>query len=137
MKVFGNESFVNTVGHMAHKYIESKLWSMQDRTQITVADINGAIRFVCLSEIMYMESDRKYTRLYMVNDDVITAKTSISDISKEVPDRFVSVHRCFIVNTDYVSQIKTNKVIMTDKNEITIPARRFAQIKQTIIEKKN
>lgn len=122
---------------MAHKYIESKLWSMQDRTQITVADINGAIRFVCLSEIMYMESDRKYTRLYMVNDDVITAKTSISDISKEVPDRFVSVHRCFIVNTDYVSQIKTNKVIMTDKNEITIPARRFAQIKQTIIEKKN
>jgi DNA-binding LytR/AlgR family response regulator len=58
---------------------------------------------ILLSEIKYIESSNEYIQIHLVNDQPITTLIRLKTIEEQLPkDKFMRVHRSFIVNLDRV-----------------------------------
>jgi two-component system LytT family response regulator len=73
-----------------------------------------------LSEIKYIESSNEYIKIFTINDEPVHSLIRLKVIEEQLPkDKFMRVHRSFIVNLDMVKVIERNRIVF-DQN-ITIP----------------
>lgn len=57
---------------------------------------------IILSDIRFVESCREYIKIYTVAE-IILIKCAISSFSQVLPEKkFLRVHRCFIVSSQYI-----------------------------------
>ncbi len=65
-----------------------------------------------LSEIKYIESSNEYIHIHLINDQPITTLIRLKVIEEQLPkDKFMRVHRSFIVNLDKIKVIERNRII--------------------------
>ncbi|MCQ2203321.1 MAG: LytTR family DNA-binding domain-containing protein [Bacteroidales bacterium] len=68
---------------------------------------------ISLSDIRYMEAQSEYVRIYMVGGQVLMFLFSIKRMAEILPaDRFVRIHRSFLVNMAQVVEIARLRVKM-------------------------
>lgn len=79
---------------------------------------NADVYYLHTNEIMYLQSDNVYVRLY-TNAKVYTIRKQLKDFEKELPDCFKRSHRSYIVNVDLITMIK-NDSIYIHSHEIPI-----------------
>jgi two-component system LytT family response regulator len=73
-----------------------------------------------LSEIKYIESMHEYVRLHMMKEKPVMTLTSMKSIEEQLPaEKFLRVHRSFIVNKDQIKMIERNRIIF--ENNVYIP----------------
>lgn len=99
--------------------------------RMVITDLNECTRFVHRSDILYATSDGRNTLIRCANDD-INARISISSFLKEAGSGFISIHRCYAVNTEHIMMIKPYAVILSDGSELPVPVKRYAEIKQML-----
>jgi len=67
---------------------------------------------ILFSEIKYIESSNEYIQIHLLNDEPITTLIRLKIIEEQLPkDKFMRVHRSFIVNLDRVKVIERNRII--------------------------
>ncbi len=67
---------------------------------------------IFLSEIKYIESSNEYIQIHLINDEPVTTLIRLKVIEEQLPkDKFMRVHRSFIVNLDRVKVIERNRII--------------------------
>jgi len=72
------------------------------------------------SDIKYIESQHEYVKIHLLNNKSVMTKIRLKSIEALLPtDRFIRVHRSFIVNLKEVSVIERNKIVF--ENMIFIP----------------
>lgn len=65
-----------------------------------------------LSDIKYIESANEYIQIHLENGKPITTLIRLKSIEAELPkDKFMRVHRSFIVNLDKVKIIDRNRIV--------------------------
>jgi two-component system, LytTR family, response regulator LytT len=65
-----------------------------------------------LTEIKYIESSNEYIHIHLINDQPITTLIRLKVIEEQLPkDKFMRVHRSFIVNLDKIRVIERNRII--------------------------
>jgi two-component system LytT family response regulator len=65
-----------------------------------------------LSDIKYIESANEYIQIHLETDKPITTLVRLKTIEAELPkDKFLRVHRSFIVNLDKVNVIDRNRIV--------------------------
>lgn len=69
---------------------------------------------ISYDDILYIESLSDYIRVHSVRSGKITSKEKISAISEMLPERFVRIHRSFIINADKVSRVTASEVYLND-----------------------
>lgn len=62
------------------------------------------VRLVHIDDVMYFESDTKYTRVVSNEVDGLI-RTSLKDLSAQLPSAFVQIHRSAIVNRHFVKSV--------------------------------
>jgi DNA-binding LytR/AlgR family response regulator len=73
-----------------------------------------------LSDIKYIESMHEYVRIHLLNDRPIMTLVSLKSIEEQLPaDRFMRVHRSYIVNLKSIKVIERNRIVFD--NSIYIP----------------
>lgn len=73
-----------------------------------------------LASIRYIESLKDYSRIVITNDKPLMVKKPISSIEQMLPaDRFLRIHRSFIIAIDKITAF-TQKDIEIDDREIPI-----------------
>jgi DNA-binding LytR/AlgR family response regulator len=73
-----------------------------------------------LSEIKYIESMHEYVRIHLINDKPVMTLLSMKSIEEQLPaERFLRVHRSFIVNVDRIKMVERNRIIFD--NNVYIP----------------
>ncbi len=76
---------------------------------------------ILLSEIKYIESANEYIQIHLVSDKPITTLIRLKVIEEQLPkDKFMRVHRSFIVNLERVKVIERNRIIFDQKIYIPI-----------------
>jgi DNA-binding LytR/AlgR family response regulator len=76
---------------------------------------------ILLSEIKFIESANEYIQIHLINDKPITTLIRLKVIEEQLPkDKFMRVHRSFIVNLDRVKVIERNRIIFDQKTYIPI-----------------
>jgi len=65
-----------------------------------------------LADIKYIESANEYIQIHLDTDKPITTLVRLKTIEGELPkDKFMRVHRSFIVNLDKVKVIDRNRIV--------------------------
>ncbi|MBP1564275.1 MAG: response regulator transcription factor [Oscillospiraceae bacterium] len=81
-----------------------------------------SIYSVRYNDIYYVESVHNKLCIFGKDKIIITITSTMKDFINKLPDCFFRVHSGFIVNMEYVSQIKVNQIVLT--NDVTIPLSR-------------
>lgn len=136
LKVAKGERFVNTVGYMASRYLEENFKKRFLGKQMTVTDVNGAVRFIYLSEIMYVKAQRNDVKIVMTNEQ-IDVKMNISEFLELADNKFLRVHRSYAVNTDYMSKLERYTVTMKNGEQLPVPVKKYNEIRDEMIKMHN
>lgn len=76
---------------------------------------------IMLADIKYIESANEYIQIHLVNDQPVTTLIRLKSMEEQLPkDKFMRVHRSFIVNLDRVTEIERNRIIFDHKVYIPI-----------------
>ena len=67
---------------------------------------------IMLSDIKYIESANEYIQIHLTNSQPVTTLIRLKSMEEQLPkDKFMRVHRSFIVNLDRVNEIERNRII--------------------------
>lgn len=89
------------------------------------------VRKVLLSEIEYIEALGDYIKLILANERVIVLSTMANFISQLPHEKFVRIHKSFIINLEKVHRFNCNSVLIKGK-EIPLSRNRRIEFKTAI-----
>ena len=99
----------------------------------TFSNNDGAHR-VKLSEILYFESSLKKINLVTKNE-TFNFYGKISEIESELQDEYsIRVHKSFIVNLRYVTQVNATSLTLEDNTEIPVSKYRYKDILEKFMD---
>lgn len=76
---------------------------------------------ILLAEIKYIESANEYIQIHLVNEKPVTTLIRLKSMEEQLPkEKFMRVHRSFIVNLDQVKVIERNRILFDNKVYIPI-----------------
>ncbi len=134
MKVADGEKFVNKMGVYIEKYIEQKMKMLSRDKTVKICDSKNVIHFVPLCDIMWAETQGRECVVHAI-DKKIEAKMSLAELTKQLDEDFLQIHRCYFINVHYVKELKPFCILLLDGTELGVPQRRYSQIKNELIEK--
>lgn len=70
--------------------------------------------------IVYVEADGNYMKIY-TTDKIYSYKSSLKELIALLDDRFLQIHKSFLVNTAFVNRVDlTEGVVLVKRNELPI-----------------
>lgn len=76
---------------------------------------------ISLDDIIYIEGIREYVRIHLTNGKSIMPLFSLHFLEEQLPsDKFMRVHRSYIVNLEKISTIEHNRIIFDGKVYIPV-----------------
>ncbi len=111
LKPLSYASFLKSVEKVHTRYFNRTLDDKPDRDYIFLRSGYRTIR-VNFSDILYIESKREYLDIILGDGQIITTHGSLGSMEDKLPrDRFLRVHRSFIVNLDEVKVMERSSII--------------------------
>jgi len=137
LKPFGQPEFQRAAAKVKQQYDLMQraqgIESQTDRAAAEAADegrLEGDILFVkadyrivriSIADIRYIESQSEYLRLYMASGQNLMVLMSIKRMAELLPaDRFIRIHRSYIVNMAHVSEIAKLRIKMDAQTYLPI-----------------
>jgi len=74
------------------------------------ASIGNSVRLVMVSEVLYFQSDEKYTRVVTEKSDALIRLPLKSLLGQLDPQLFAQIHRSAIVNLQAVDRIERSEI---------------------------
>ncbi len=91
------------------------------------------IHKIAFSDINYIEGRDNYVKIYLSKGNPIMARMSMKSILEELPtDRFLRIHRSYIVDTTKVTAAKS-KYIMLNNTELPVGVNYIETVTQTLL----
>ena len=134
LKADEGSTVVGQMGRMANQYLLRHYRQMADARRIQTADQKeGVTYFFSPAEILMAAADRRFCTVYPVRGEAVSARMSITEFAKAAGEGFLVVHRSYVVNTAYISQVRPCCAVLVDGREIPIPAKRFREVRDRIL----
>ncbi|MDD3079010.1 MAG: LytTR family DNA-binding domain-containing protein [Paludibacter sp.] len=74
-----------------------------------------------VDDIRYIESANEYIKIFLDDNDVITTLLRLKNILEQLPaDRFMRIHRSFIINLTKIKAVDRSRVMMEPKTYIPV-----------------
>ena len=74
-----------------------------------------------LDDIKFIESQHEYIKIHLFNSTPVLTKLSLKSIEEQLPsDRFMRIHRSYIVNLAKISVIERNRIVFDGKIYIPV-----------------
>ena len=75
---------------------------------------NGSYTRIMHDKILYVEADGRYCKIVYDGLKTLILSFPLSEACKILPENFIRVHRSFVVNLDYVTQVSGNRLYVKD-----------------------
>ncbi len=72
------------------------------------ASVGNVLRLITIDEVVFFQSDQKYTRVVLADSEVLIKKTLKELLSELDPEQFWQLHRSTVVNALEVASIEPN-----------------------------
>jgi len=69
---------------------------------------------ISYDDILYIESLSDYIQVHCSGRNLVASKEKIGAIAEILPERFVRIHRSFVVNTSKVTRVTANEVFVNE-----------------------
>ncbi|MFI3333020.1 MAG: LytTR family DNA-binding domain-containing protein [Rikenellaceae bacterium] len=111
LKPLSYSTFLKSVEKIHNRYFNRTASEKRDRNYMFVRSEYRTIR-IDFNDILYIESKREYLDFRLASGETITTHGSMSSMINKLPqDRFIRVHRSFIVNIDEIKVLERNSII--------------------------
>lgn len=70
--------------------------------------------------ICFIEGQHNYVAIFCTGDHVVRTRTTISEISRGLPEHFVKTHRSYIVNRHQIKSIEGSTIQMRNNYKVSI-----------------
>lgn len=123
VKPIGYADFLKAVNKVQERYFTPNEESTTVNTNDKFLFIKSEHKIIRLdlNNIRYIEGMRDYVRINLENQKPIMTLTGIKKILEHLPtDRFMQVHRSFIVNLEQITTIERNRIIFDTTTYIPI-----------------
>jgi DNA-binding LytR/AlgR family response regulator len=100
-------------GRLGAKPVERMRW--------VKASVGSSVRLIPVEEILFFQSDEKYTRVVTADSEVLIRKPIKELLDELDPDKFWQVHRATIVNVDHIAAVRRG---LKDQAEIALKGHR-------------
>jgi len=135
IKPFSKEELYTSI-EIALSNFSKKIGQVIDENLIIKESIfikeKGAYHKIIFEDILFIKSDHVYMEINMVDKKKYTIRGSLSEVLSKLDDKFIRVHRSFIINTNYLQQIDQSSLKI---GNVLIPIGK--KYRQTILEKLN
>lgn len=124
------EVFSHKIGKSTYRYLCELVEEYSGRNNILkVKDINGHIRFINVGEIECAEANLRYTKISTITEEVVV-KIAWNKILDEIDEKFVRVHRSYIVQRKYIKIIKPKEIILVSGKSIPLSRKYYKDLEQ-------
>lgn len=106
---------------------------MNMELQFLKLQASGNIRYISLTEIIYLKADGNYTFFLLKDHSKFTMCESLLNYETKLGNLFFRCHKSYLINTTYIREINNRSHQFTLTTEETIP---FSRNKSKIIEEK-
>lgn len=115
LKPFSYEEFLKAAGK-AHKLAELQAGSaptLEANSQFLFLKSEYKIRRINFNDILYIEGLKDYIKVYTTGDDKpVLSLNSIKALEQKLPaEKFMRVHRSYIINLDKIETIERSRII--------------------------
>ncbi len=93
----------------------------------------GRLIFVPLHKITYIESDLRKIKVKTA-DDIFEAYGKLTEVMKQLPDRFFQCHRSFLVNLDYVQELQKRDLLLSTGEKVPVSQHRYQATKDCLVK---
>lgn len=108
-----------------HKVLNDFVNNFEQYSRIEIPLTNG-VTFVNLPEIMYIESNGRYTTVRLNSTSYLSTK-SLSAFQAEINSfRFFRTHRTFLVNMKYIAETDGHIITLTNGERVEVSRRNLA-----------
>lgn len=94
------------------------------------------IKIIPVDEIIYIKADGDYVSVHTAEGSWLKEQTMKHTEDLLPPDKFVRIHRSYIVNTNHISRIERygehQQVVLHNREKIKISAARYHSLKQIL-----
>lgn len=87
----------------------------KDSDQAIIVRSERKNRRIRCNDILYIESMSDYVIIFLEQGEKVISKTTISALDNRLSDRFIRIHRSYIVNAGKVASYSKEMVIIKDK----------------------
>ncbi|ARV15469.1 LytR/AlgR family response regulator transcription factor [Polaribacter sp. SA4-12] len=113
VKPFSKDELYTSIEIALHNF--SKKIGEVDTENLIIKDSlfvkdKGSYSKIHFDDILYLKSSHVYIEIVLKSNKKMVVRTSLNDILEKLNDNFVRVHRGFIINTKYLSQITQTSV---------------------------
>ena len=77
--------------------------------------VKGVYQKIMFEDILYLKSDHVYLELFLTNNKTLLVRASLNDILSRLTKDFIRIHRSFIINSKYLTQIENGSLRINDK----------------------
>jgi len=104
-----------------------------ERLRWVKASVGSTVRLIPVEEILFFQSDDKYTRAVTCDSEVLIRKPIKELLDELDPDKFWQIHRATIVNVDYIAAVRRGlkdqaEIALKDHRETLIVSRAFTHL---------
>ncbi|MCB1581701.1 MAG: response regulator transcription factor [Xanthomonadales bacterium] len=114
LKPISLERFTRSIS----KFIEQKNKPLQKSNDIVLIKSGATTHRINVNDIHFIKKEGNYS-LYHLKDKTIMARESVAETLAKLPDKFIQIHRSYLVNLDKVTCFE-NDMLTVLNEEITI-----------------
>ncbi len=117
-------------GYLTKPIVKETLWTtietvaqLSGTTNITQAIISDGKQNhqVAVEDILFIKADHVYINIHIVNDKVITLRSTLNNILEKINDSsLVLCHRSFIINSKHITKWTAKYLILRDSIKIPV-----------------
>ena len=104
-----------------------------ERLRWVKASVGSSVRLIPVEEILFFQSDEKYTRVVTCDAEALIRKPIKELLDELDPEKFWQVHRATIVNVDHIASVKRGlkdqaEISLRDHRETLVVSRAFTHL---------
>jgi DNA-binding LytR/AlgR family response regulator len=97
------------------------------------ASVGSNVRLIPVEEVLFFQSDEKYTRVVTVEAEALIRKPIRELLDELDPERFWQIHRATIVNVDHIASVRRGlkdqaEIALRDHGETLVVSRAFTHL---------
>ena len=135
LKAAGDEMFPTTMGKMAHKYLMRRFVTLQDKSRLVAADLDDREHIFLLSDILYAEAYGRNCIIASLSGTKTAMRMNLAEFKEKADQRFMAVHRSYIINTECISMIRKYEVVLLNEFAIPIPVKKYREVREMLLER--
>ena len=143
LSVFQARAFVEVIrthekGELARRQLEQLLdEKASDSAAPLMVRQSGRMERIAIEEILALEAAGDYVNLKLVSGRILMLSRTLSDLEKDLPARFLRVHRSHIVNATQISSLKrlrsgTGELLLKTGDSVPVSRRAMPGVRKSL-----